>query len=100
MESTKYSARGEIGTDGSFTLTTFEVGDGAIAGTHSVMVTPPIARESLDAVATRGKKSPDAIDRRYQSLATTPLSITVASDGSSANHFDLVVEPPKTGRRR
>lgn len=100
-ENSKYSARGEIAEDGTFTLTTFKVGDGAIAGNHRVMISPPIARESLDAVATRSsRRAPAMIDPRYESLQTSPLSITIVSDGSSENHFDLIVEPPKKGKRR
>ena len=101
-ENSKYSARGEVNSDGTFILTTFEVGDGAIEGTHKVMISPSVTRESLDEIATRGKRPKPTIDQSYQSLRTTPLSITVTSDGSSENHFDLVVEPPsgKPSRRR
>ncbi len=38
-------AVGEIGSDGRFTLTTFEEGDGAVAGTHAVEV---YAAEEID----------------------------------------------------
>ncbi|MCA9231003.1 MAG: hypothetical protein KDA57_10145 [Planctomycetales bacterium] len=99
-ENPKYSAKGEVDAEGNFVLTTFEVGDGAIAGTHQVLVFPPVTRESLDDVASRSKKPMPVIDDIYQNERTSPLSITVSSDGSSENHFDLVVEPPKPRKRR
>ena len=99
-ENSKYPARAEIDAEGAFVLTTFDLEDGAVAGTHKVMITPHIPRESLDAVATKTKKSQSAIDPSYQNLKSTPLTITVTSDGSSDNHFDLVVEPPQKGRKR
>ena len=99
-EDSKYAARGDIGEDGSFTLTTFKLGDGATAGTHRIMVTPPIARESLDAAARKTKRPRPMIDPKYESLTKSPLTILVVSDGSSENHFDLVVEPPSSKRRK
>lgn len=38
----KHSAIGLIGQDGSFTVSTFAQGDGALGGKHKVAITPPV----------------------------------------------------------
>ena len=96
----KYSARGAIGTGGVFELTTFERGDGAIAGSHRVMVSPPVDRDLMDEPVSERERTIIQIDRSYQHPRTTPLVVTVTSDGSSDNHFDLIVEPPTVKKRR
>jgi hypothetical protein len=97
----KYSARGGILEDGTFELSTFNEGDGAIAGVHKVMITPEVDRAALDEPAATRKRAMPVIDIQYQSLRDTPLEVTVTADGSSENHFDLVVEPPKIrGKKR
>ena len=42
-QSSKTSATGQIEADGTFTVTTFAAGDGALPGTHRVAITPPTA---------------------------------------------------------
>lgn len=98
----KYSARGEIDTEGAFQVSTFKKGDGAIAGTHRVMITPHVDRELLDQPASARRRTKPILDARYQDLSRSPLEVTVVSDGSSDNHFDIVVEPPspRRGRKR
>ncbi len=95
----KYSARGGINQDGAFELTTFKEGDGAIAGVHKVMITPEVDRAALDEPAATRKREKPVIDIQYQSLQRTPLEVTVTADGSSENHFDLVVEPPRSRQK-
>ena len=88
----KHSARGEIQEDGSFELSTFGSGDGAVAATHRVVITPPLPEDFMDEPAVQRRyRSP--IDQRYQSVRTTTLEYAVTSDGP--NHFDIVVEPPQ-----
>jgi len=99
-QESSYSARGVIGTGGEFELTTFERGDGAIAGSHHVMVSPPVSRELMDEPVSESERTIIQIDRSYQHPRTTPLVVTVTSDGSSDNHFDLVVEPPSKRKRK
>ena len=89
---TVYAAKGEIGADGSFELSTFGLSDGAVAGTHKVMVLPPTPEGAMDDVR-KAAASALRIDLRYQSLRTTPLEYTVTPGGT--NHFDIVVEPLK-----
>ncbi len=92
VEGSTYSARGDIAQDGTFELTTFEAGDGAVAGKHKVMITPAVPPELLeDARAMLGRKP--IIDPSYQSLQTSPLEYTVVDDDS--NNFDIVAKPPK-----
>src|SRR5579884_1223222 len=48
---TGQGATGEIGSDGSYTLTTFDKGDGAVLGEHTVLV---VAREEDPAIQGHG----------------------------------------------
>ncbi len=79
-----HTARGEIGRDGRYRLTTFSPGDGAVAGRHRVVV-----------VATGGADPdredvptapPPAIPEKYTSPHTTDLEVTVER---RANRIDL-----------
>jgi hypothetical protein len=83
-------ARGIVMPDGSFRLTTFETNDGAVAGHHKIMITPSVPGESLDDPAAIARHR-SIVNRRYQSLQTTPLEYTVKSDGTG-NHFKIVLE--------
>lgn len=62
-------ATGEIGPDGRFTLTTFEDGDGAVLGTHDVIV---LANEQLSET-TRRWHAP----KKYTNAATSGLTQTI-----------------------
>ena len=85
-----FTARGEIRDDGSFDLSTFGLGDGAVAGKHRVMILPPVPEGFMDEPrSTPGTEL--AISLKYQSLRTSPLEFTVEPGGE--NHFDIVVEP-------
>lgn len=89
---TVYAGKGEIGADGAFELSTFGISDGAVAGTHKVMVLPPTPEGAMDDVRKAAANSL-RIDLSYQSLRTTPLEFTVEAGGD--NHFDIVVQPLK-----
>lgn len=93
---TVYAGRGEIREDGTFELSTFGASDGAVAGTHKVMVLPPTPEGAMDDVRKRTANALQ-IDLSYQSLRTTPLEYKVEPGGE--NHFDIVVEPLKTRRK-
>lgn len=93
---TVYAAKGEVRADGSFELSTFGLGDGAVAGKHAVMILPPVPEGFMDDPhETRGTKL--AIDLGYQNLRTTPLKYTVEAGGE--NHFDIVVQPLKAQKK-
>jgi hypothetical protein len=89
---TVYAAKGDVRSDGTFELSTFGIGDGAVAGAHRVMVLPPVPEGFMDEPRTTpGTRL--AIDLKYQSLRTSPLEFTVEPGGE--NHFDIAVEPLK-----
>lgn len=81
----KTTARGSSGADGSCTLTTFEPNDGAIAGTHSVLVAQPPQMGDPDVPYTGPK-----IASRFSSPETSGLEVTVTED-ESKNVFPLTV---------
>jgi hypothetical protein len=95
---TGQAAAGEIGSDGSYTLTTFEQGDGAVVGEHTVLVQ---AREEDPAIQGKGMPIPDAkgqlkikppkqlVPEKYATAQTSPLKFTV-KEGS--NTVDLNLE--------
>jgi hypothetical protein len=91
------AARGIIADDGSFQLGTYSDRDGAVAGAHKVTITPAVPEDALDDPASIARYR-SAIDLRYQSVATTPLEFNVKDNGST-NHFEIVLEPPRTERR-
>jgi hypothetical protein len=86
-------ATGQIGTDGSYTLTTFNTGDGAVLGKHKVTV---VARETADlrkmnelkggAIAYKLPKS--LVPPKYTKVDTTPLTYTV-DDGRNTINIEL-----------
>ena len=87
-------ARGKIGTDGSFTMSTFATGDGCVEGKHQVLVAPEVPRDTdnlqgaaLELAMTGG------IDPRYASYETSDLTAQVTSDATQ-NMVRLVVTPP------
>lgn len=94
---TGQSATGEIGSDGSYTLTTFENGDGAVLGEHTVLV---MAREEDPAIKGHGMPIPNAkgkitikpakslVPEKYATAANSPLRYTV-KEGSNPYDIEL-----------
>jgi hypothetical protein len=79
------NARGETNAEGVYQLTTYDDGDGALEGEHSVLVVPPPAPPSnMDGPAP---KSP--IARKFLSYDTSELKYTVKP---SPNEYDIVVK--------
>jgi len=86
-------ASGQIQSDGSYTLTTFNTGDGAVLGKHKVTV---VARETADlkkmnelkggAIAYKLPKS--LVAPKYTKVDTTPLTYTV-EDGRNTIDIEL-----------
>ncbi len=64
--SERYNARGRIHEDGSYSLTTFREGDGAVPGRHRVIVQEPYPDADLEAGPRRWKPSIDPSYRRYE----------------------------------
>lgn len=69
------SATGVVQPDGTFEVSTFEQGDGAVPGEHRVAVTPPI--QEVD-----GPPPKPLIHSRYATLDTSGLEITVDKRGA------------------
>jgi hypothetical protein len=66
------TARGAIGTDGSYTLGTLKPGDGVPAGWYKVLVAPKTDPNAVD----RPSKPP-AVDPRYSEFSTSGLECEV-----------------------
>ena len=91
-----HPAIGEIDSNGSFELTTFNTGDGAVLGQHKAVVsvkpevsadTPPDRIPSQlpeDLKKAQGNTPP--IPAKYSDPEKTPLRYTVRAEG---NHFDV-----------
>ncbi|MCA9225107.1 MAG: hypothetical protein KDA47_05820 [Planctomycetales bacterium] len=81
-------ARGEIDSDGRFELTTFEPGDGAVAGQHACVIVQLIVAEDLvgHVPSTDGVVHP-----RFASYHTSGLTCEIQS--SADNNITLEVEP-------
>ncbi len=81
------AATGEIQPDGSYTLTTYKSGDGAVLGKHKVIV---VAMQDMGSVLpeSRNPLPPPIVPMKYTSLATTDLTADVEQKENTIN-FDL-----------
>jgi len=84
------TSRGYIASDGSFSLSTFEIGDGAPAGKHQVVVAPPVPKGDHDS----NPRTRSIIDPKYLDYQTSGLEYEVGDD-ASLNRFEIVVERNK-----
>ena len=80
-------ARGKIQSNGSFTLSTFAVDDGAIAGQHDVIVQQMIISEGLGASHEHGPRVPAS----YSEYATSGLVAKV--EKKDKNFVTLMLKP-------
>ena len=83
-----FNASGAIQADGTFELTTFEEGDGAVAGEHRVLVRPK--RDASD-WTERGIVPRPVIAQRFERYETSELRFTVKEEG---NEFTVTVQRP------
>jgi hypothetical protein len=91
-ETHRINARGVIERDGTFTVSTFRKGDGAVAGKHKIIVTQNLAspltariRQEID--HDHGK----IISLQYNDYRTTDLECEITPKG--INRIELVVKP-------
>jgi hypothetical protein len=92
------SATGSTDAGGSYSLATFELGDGAFPGKHGVAI------YSKFAPAMRGEASPDgskqsiasgtAIPKQYGLPATSGLTADVTRDGENVFDFEMTSAKP------
>jgi hypothetical protein len=86
------AATGQTASDGSFTLTTYAPGDGAIVGHHHVVV---VAREAGDGQFDRpgapGIERPgrSLIPEKYGNTGTSGLAFDVAAGGDNTFQIQL-----------
>ena len=73
-EGNPLNARGRIEEDGTFCLSTFEAGDGALAGEHRAIVRPPAPDYSPRKSGPLPKR---IIDPRFERYGTSDLRFTV-----------------------
>jgi hypothetical protein len=67
-------ARGSIETDGTFVLTTYEAGDGAVAGMHDCVIVQFVMTEGIE--GHRGSTL-GVIDPKYGSYASSGLALEI-----------------------
>lgn len=83
-------ATGEIQSDGSFSMSTYGNGDGAIVGTHQISITATEADAGKGNEAdpnTEMTVSKSMIPKKYTSFSTSELTAEVVASGE--NHFTL-----------
>jgi hypothetical protein len=82
--------RGVVEEDGSFTVGTYGVDDGAPAGSYKVALFPELP---ADFDPDSGRRLPPTIDRKYSDPDTSGVTLEVSADGQ--NHHDITVERAK-----
>lgn len=80
-------ARGSISTDGTFELTTYTNGDGAVAGDHRCVIVQFIPTEEIP---NYRPSIMGVVHRKHSSYSTSELGFTVSSKGE--NRIRLVVQ--------
>jgi hypothetical protein len=88
----RINARGKIQKDGSFSLTTYQEGDGAVAGEHQVIIMQSVAAPLIANAKVGPIKHTHGHDigAKYRSYASSGLSFTV--EAGAANEVTLVIE--------
>lgn len=74
------NARGTIREDGTFSLTSFEEGDGAVAGKHKCVVIQMVIGENIKG---HRPSTVGVVDSKYASYQTSGLEIDVSPDGDN-----------------
>jgi hypothetical protein len=89
------SAAGEIQPDGSYTLTTYRKGDGAVLGRHTVVI---VAMQDMSnrLPEQRNPLPPPIVPEQYTHQATSDLRAEVKDEENTIN-FSLREEKKKRG---
>ena len=87
------AAAGEIQADGTYTLTTYKAGDGAVTGKHAVVI---VAMQDMSNRLPEDRSPLPApiVPIKYTSIATSDLR-AVVEDKENTIDFDLSDEKPK-----
>lgn len=86
-------ARGQIGPDGSFTLKTPDLGDGALEGEYDVHVFTKLTK-------TDGRREVSILPPIFRDPETTPLHTTVKTGTNTLEPFLLVPPSPSIAQER
>ena len=93
------AATGNVKFDGTFELTTFSPGDGAVAGRHQALVMAPVFRNERETLPYEPTKLPaPLVDRQYSNFETSGLEFVVTTNPTE-NQFAIQVTPPKQARQ-
>lgn len=80
-------AYGELQSDGTYELTTYEKGDGAVLGEHIVTI-EIFAGQAAPSALPGSETRSSSIPKKYTSVEDSPLKFTVESGSNTAN-FEL-----------
>ncbi len=84
-----HPAVGEIQSDGTYQLSTFAQGDGALPGHHKVFIIANTADPTKIPGSTPGWTPPkDLVPKKYNTAATSGLEATISQDQKTID-FDL-----------
>ena len=88
-------ATGQIASDGSFTLTTYKKGDGAVVGRHQVAIVsiehPAATREAAEKIIMEMEIT-WLIPRRYGNPFTSELTFEVKPGTKNVANFELTTQ--------
>jgi hypothetical protein len=84
-------AVGPIAADGTFELTTYQQGDGAIVGRHRVAVTPLVELVADTAQSQQSVQEP-LIPHKYQAATSSGIVFDVKSGELNDCRLELVAE--------
>lgn len=90
-------ARGEIQSNGEFTLSTYRAGDGAAVGRHKVRVTcytSQDSRQKKENSTASDSLGESLIPLRYTNFDTSGLEVALLAGGNKPFVFELKSEPP------
>jgi hypothetical protein len=89
-------ATGVISADGTYRLTTYNEGDGAIVGKHQVSVVPVYATNEFDPIPRADRPIP----QRYQNGGSSGLVVDVKPGDVHMVDFKLTSKPVQPGEQR
>lgn len=93
VKNTSHTATGKIGTDGTFTLKSGDLGDGAAEGEYKIKVESALTVPSADA-----KKKKFIVPVQFQDEDGSDIRITIKSGPNNLEPIKLVPGKAKTGK--